>query len=585
MAGLTGRALALPAAVGAAAQAYCLALIHSYQPQGYALDVYALLPVSYWVALGMVALAGTFLALEARQLARGAGMTLMLAAFTQAVLLPRSLGFFSYGRGDQLTHLGTVRAILRTGHVGTDVIYPAAHFEGAVLALVPGVSVGQAAFLVGLGGSFCLALGLVAVVRFFVGSGSSLAGLAVATSIPLYAGWLHFTMLPNFVFFALAPLLILALLRTTTRASPAWRIVLLVFVLAIPFGHPVVLVFCLFAILVVALANGLYTAGRRIDGQPILGYAALLVVTFMPWFMHSVGYQRRFAEILAAFRGGSTEAVVAEGIDKGAALNPTAGELFRLAVFYGGRYVIPMAVIGLWLLPRLRRRAWREREPGTGLMVAWFIALVFFQVALVGNRFFSQNPNRALNVNYVIFAILPLFVAALRSFLGAGNRQVRQMATAVLLTMMFMITTLGAIDSPLIVKPSQAVAHNEIAAAEWVFDNRRTDLIYDNLGGFGTRFGDYLLSRDERKASLAVPNRPRTPDHFGYDEDWIGTTGSKYIAVTSLGEDLYQTLYERVGRYTKEDFERLDQDVRLHRVYSTSDARFYYQAPDERVEI
>ncbi len=586
---MRGQTATLPIALGATAilaQLVAVATIATYQPQGYAINPYAQLPAAYWVALAAMAASGLVLATSPRPDWARAGFAIVLGTAAQVWLIPRSLGFLSYGRGDQLTHLGTVRGIIRDGHVGADVIYPSAHFQAASVSLVSGTSVPEAAYIIGVGASLSLVVGLVALSRLFMGMTKPVAaGTAVLVSVPLYSGWLHFTMLPNFVFFALTPTLLLVLMRTATNRAPPWRLSLILLLLIAPFGHPVVLLFTLFAIGVVAAGSGAMAFVQRRRAYALAGYALLLGVVFIMWFLASTGYQRRFADLVAAFKGGSTEAVVVEGVDKGAALAPTLLELLRLALFYGGRYAIPMAVIGIWFTRKWIRGRWQSFDVRDRTILGWFVATVAFQFVLVANRFLSQDPTRALNVNYTLFALVPLLVLALTDLLGHARANRRSILAGFIALTLFLTTVFGALDSPLVLKASQQVAHNEMSAAEWVFDARGTDLIYDNLGGFGTRFGDYLLSREDRKSSLDIPNRPRSPDHFGYDEDWIGSTGTKYLVITTLGEQLYQTLYERVGRYNATDFSRVASDPRLAQIFDSTDVKVYYQTPKQIVDI
>ena len=56
------------------------------------------------------------------------------------LLLPEFRGYAFYGRGDTPDHLGFIRDIIVTNHIGTNNFYPSEHIIGAELVKVTGIN-------------------------------------------------------------------------------------------------------------------------------------------------------------------------------------------------------------------------------------------------------------------------------------------------------------------------------------------------------------------------------------------------------------------------------------------------------------
>lgn len=208
------------------------------------------------------------------------------------VTLPSQLGYAAYGRADVPFHHAAITQVLAEGHLPSTLLYPAGHLLAAVLAhwthLEPKALI--------------MAFPLMRTVIFTV-----LAVFAVKALIPrqapppmlpsilLVLSGVGYSVLPSANAFAdilvLAPL---ALIAQSRQPRLSWRLALVVFIFALIYAHPIVVIVLTSAIL------GLYGANRGRGRGRWVWLAAIPAVVFAQWFS-SFAVFRQQARILRDF--------------------------------------------------------------------------------------------------------------------------------------------------------------------------------------------------------------------------------------------------------------------------------------------
>ena len=89
-----------------------LILLKEYTPTGYHIDIYSQLPSIFWCGSSIAYFLGCLLVLQERKNFRSLGVTILLINFCLILLIPYELGYYSYGRGDMISHIGWIKDLI-----------------------------------------------------------------------------------------------------------------------------------------------------------------------------------------------------------------------------------------------------------------------------------------------------------------------------------------------------------------------------------------------------------------------------------------------------------------------------------------
>jgi hypothetical protein len=105
--------------------------------RGYEMSIYGNIPGWIWMFL----ILSIAIAISINWQQDGNNLAIYYVMFMSIcfiLLLPIIKGYFMYGRGDALTHVGTIREILGTGTIEQSNIYPVIHILGSSISLITG---------------------------------------------------------------------------------------------------------------------------------------------------------------------------------------------------------------------------------------------------------------------------------------------------------------------------------------------------------------------------------------------------------------------------------------------------------------
>jgi hypothetical protein len=202
-----------------------------------------------------------------------------------------------------------------------------------------------------------------------------------------------------------------------------------------------------------------------------------------------------------------------------------------------------------------------------------------YQIILLINPFISHSTDRILNLNYMVFGIVPLFALLLYFIFRFKFRMGQIINVSFLLTIIFSLSMYGAFYSPYISRANMATTYNELSGMEWLFNYKNEDQIHGILGTEGIRYSSLINDAIEHKERLGKDvlwsKAGSVPDHFGYDMNKYFGESSIYLVVTTLSEQLYQTLYKKVGRFNASDFLKLNNDPHIYKIFDSLNIRIY----------
>ncbi|SFR66585.1 hypothetical protein [Halogeometricum limi] len=108
---------------------------------GYEVSIYRATPPAFWFGVVTAATIGILATLFGRRLTKAAGVGLAGLSTVSFLALPFFRGYYFYGSGDALTHLGWAKRMLGPDFGFFDLIYPGGHSLALFLSQVMGVPV------------------------------------------------------------------------------------------------------------------------------------------------------------------------------------------------------------------------------------------------------------------------------------------------------------------------------------------------------------------------------------------------------------------------------------------------------------
>lgn len=555
-------------------------ILYFHQPQGYVVDIYSVLPFSFYGASILCYLISSLVLLSNRGSAKKYGILLLILNHAAILLIPSMLGYYSMGRADDMSYIGEYVHISNTGAINGWDIYPGSLILGAALSIISGLPANGTAFVVPFVFSFIFIGGLCLCCRFFLKE-EKLVNIAVLSSFILYLGPYNFLNVPHALFFAYMPFFIFVLSRYIKNIDSANVFLILITTILVPFMHPFIVLFVFALLLVLIVFRGVLN--WFIEGNYWRATHPLLVlcIGFFSWFIYCDTLLGNLRVSYRSYLQRATEPVLLETADKLARINIDLFKMTKLLFVYYGRYFIPLIIIGIALvLVYLNRdKISQFLKNRMYFFLIFYIMFLVAEVVLFLNPMFSHQPDRLTNLNFMVYAQVPLFVIAL-SVLFAKSKFFNRKAMILLLVLLggiWGLSLFGTFDSPHIFRTNVALTYNEVEGMEWFYEAREGENIIvplSQIGRFHTLFDDG-----------GSDNAIHIGDHFGYDSSHrsfadinLESGQQSYVVLLTLDELLYQEVpgYMEVGRYIAEDYIRFRNDQSINaKVYDNLNIELY----------
>jgi hypothetical protein len=119
----------------------------------------------------------------------------------------------------------------------------------------------------------------------------------------------------------------------------------------------------------------------------------------------------------------------------------------------------------------------------------------------------------------------------------------------------------------------------DISGMTWLLNEKNEYFGCINIMSPPSRFADSILG------IYATRNRPDMQvnqpfkDHFGYQENnSLGEQyqDNKYAAITKMDRVIYSTVWEMVGRYNNDNFQQIEDDNTVNKLYSSRELDVYF---------
>lgn len=565
---------------------------------GYELSIYGSTPALYWVGIGVAVACALLVGLVLRPGGPLRWATMVVGGFSilSVAALPLIRGYFFYGMGDSLTHLGWAKDIASGTMQPTQFLYPGVHTMTLLIETLTGMTLNRTMLLVVL----------LFVLVYFVTVPLCVGVLVDGRGVSVIAAFSALLLLPSNdlgVFMMAHPftqalyftpvLLYLALRHildapgeegllpiTATDGALAFASVALVLL------HPQQALNVAIVFLLIGATRAVIV--RRWSDHPIaaqrsvLGHGAFLMTVFLLWTSRleraqqsSIGVvQSFFKSILQTGTGANDVATQATSLSAlGGSTIEVVVKLFLPTVVFG---LLAAGLVVRALVAETRGDASRR----SAIVVAFGVATAAL-TAIFGVFYLASSTavwGRYVGAVVLLLNILGCVALVRGRELATGRLPdiSADSALAVVFALLIVLSTMTFFMSPLIYLPSSQVPETEMAGYEASFENVGADarLLGVRLGP--GRYSDAVYGREGKKSITGLATGGSVPPevfnrnlttHYNGESD-------VYVVVKRSDERRELELYRGL-MYNESGFRSLNSTAEVSLVQTTGDYKMY----------
>ncbi|TFH06769.1 MAG: hypothetical protein E4H14_10045 [Candidatus Thorarchaeota archaeon] len=569
---------------------FLLILVTKSPAQYYEVSIYDSLGGFLWLLAIMTSAAGLFIMIRNAFYYRGRrwlyGFSVILLIDMTLLLMPVIRGYAAYGGGDTLTHIGWIKDLVGSGSIGDLDIYPAEHILSAELVHTSNISVFSLSNIIPALFSLFFIISFFLLAKEILKERSAVMVSLIFASILLFEN-VHLGFSPHPQSFLLIPFVLFTYLRSRTSGLHIrYALIVLVMIILMVIFHPLTI------LILVMIFSVHHFSTRRYrlipdthNGFRVRGASAVTVISLVAFFVwHSYAYLLvgNLKKVYDSLMGESTASELQAYSNLVGIAGTTPLELIALILNVYGQWLI-LATIAFFCamhIFRNRNRGISTLQPFLSASFMYFAALslaVFILAYVVG---FGRILIVAILFSILLIpSVLATNVTGSRNTVFSNPRKVIALSLVTISLLSF--STLNLYQSPAMKTGNPQVTDSEFAGMVFLFDTRNENVMILEMGVSQYRFYDAICGKEAVKTNIAYGESTRPPDHFGY-EDFCCFGESipdlRFLVVSDFGRHFYEYLYpeyEDMWRFTKNDFNRLENDISIGHFYSNGNIDIY----------
>lgn len=565
---------------------------------GYEISIYEAYPTYFWLlliisfSLGIAILIHQALVSERSMLWAG-GFYIVVIVNIIVIILPILRGYFISSGGDEISHLGMIKDIELTTRLGFSNVYPLSHILAHSITSICGLDlrlvlkfipcVFYLIYLLGLyllADTLCDDFGQVLLILAFgsVLSFTYFNNLFLPTQLILY-------LLPLLLFLFFKYIICYNIFRATT---------FIVFLMAMPFLHPLGSTFLVVIFIQLVLSMKLYkfmskdlaidTSAAWYSPRRAFLSGVLLSIIFLSWFINFAIFKSTFIRAYEWFfrESGPPEIITITETVSMSGLN--IPELVRLFLMWYGPSLIFSFITLLAILAIIRKIFSRSVE--VKLYELFFsILFIFFSFFFIAT-YFGDFIITGFSLRIFCWALVPSiiingistynFIKYSKYTLGFLKKNLMTMGLFIMIVTTAILGVFSVYPSPHILQGNMQVTTMEWTSMIWFYEHKNDDntLVFSQLS---KRAPHYLYGYNSPKPK-SVGSFIEIPVHLGYDKNESladSITSDSYMIINDNVRVQKELLWPQKGKYTIDDLNQIDYDPNIVRLYSNSGLDVY----------
>jgi hypothetical protein len=495
--------------------------------------------------------------------------------------LPILKGYAFYGRSDSITHLGYIKDIFLTGNVGIDNFYPLTHILISLISMLSRIDFAKIMLMMNSFFYILYALGLFLLSKLLNKNKLEGALLPVAFCIILPMGVYNAEFYPIGISFMLMPLIIYIALMRTEFLSFKYSFLFIIFLFSTVFIHPlfaIILIIILFLYGISVMITHLIKDKKfEINSIP-LNSILITGVSLFAWISSYFIFKSRLTGIISWFNTEVHYSFISQYNTSLAKAKMGLLDTLILAFkFYGLNfvYLTIFSLLALWVIKNLLSK--KDSLDRTEIFL--FLGTITFTVIALTLFFIGFNL-----VSFPLRAMVPAFVFC-GLFIGIilfkliSKKKNRTFSYFVVLFILFSLAGFGVFGlhaSPWLKTSTADVSFGELSAVKWTAQfTPLNSKIISIASELPWRIRSYVYGYENTQMALKGPIKPS----LGYNSsDYLADVyeESSILVVNPYDKKYYGNLWVGLGSISLKDFQNLENDITVHKIYDNNGSSSYY---------
>lgn len=509
------------------------------------------------------------------------------------LFLPIIRGYFIYGSGDILTHIGYMKDIGNYASIGSN-HYPILHMLGFSMHEFTGLSFGIITMIIPPIFSTTSILYWYILGREIFNDKFKVIILVAIASLPMY-GVTNSLFTPNHEAFLMLPLVLYCLIKFQNAADKREiSAILITLSILIVLFHPLVavMVMGIYALLYVSDIISKLILSSKPHAKNTWMVIAIMAMVFAIWSTYIYLLTNALDPLISSIMG--TDAVESQfmaTLDLVSQVEVDIFYLIKLGLFTYGLDAILGLLALICILYLLILYSKKEIRIPRYLLFSIVCFIAFFTLGVI--IFFAMNEfgyGRVYNIARVFSLIIisGSVVTAYRRLqdISSSKKVFFCTLTCALVIMLITLSIFTLHLSPVIKRSNQQVPMSDFYGMATFFETRDDSILILEHGTSQMRFHNAIYGRSYPKVNIRYGqgyDEPLLPiDHFGYNTSFsFGSNydGERYFLLATQGREFYENMYPEFPenwRFIERDFEMLESDASVIRIYSNENLDIYF---------
>lgn len=559
---------------------------------GYEISIYDNIPVYFLVFLIIGILIGISVLIRRAfclDLSNNWIIGIFLISFSNSIiiLLPFFRGYFINDVGDELNHLGMIVDILKTGFIGASNIYPSSHLISSVLFYMSGLDLLIIIKIIPLLFYILYILFLyLLVTRLKIKFEQRL--LVMAFSAPFIFSYFTVFFLPTQLFLYLIPCILTLLFNKIANNNITHNIVFLIFLLPLPFLHPLGVFFTLIMFLIFDLTLFFNKFLKKkyclIEIIKIPSSATtfipgfILFIIFFAWFSVFALFRIKLETTFEWFFYGQGTPVTFAIADQIKAANFSALNIGSLLINMYGQIIIYTIICFLCIF-FIIREFWHNREYSVIKLffILFFLFFSFFYMQTLLGDFLGTG--RSIRIYcWSLFAATILNGMVCYDWISRKKGNKFKLYVIILTFILLIATLIGVFNvfiSPHIKIASLQSTEMDYSGTIWLINYKISNevLVGDELFD---HYSNYIFGFDYNKPKNTIRSYPgiQLLPNLGYNQSKNladAYDSELYLLINGRVKAYKSQLWPDVGLFTLYDLNRLSTDETVLKLFSNGE--------------
>ncbi|AXV38913.1 DUF6541 family protein [Methanobacterium sp. BAmetb5] len=511
------------------------------------------------------------------------------------IFLPIIRGYFLFGTGDVMSHLGFLQVIFNSGFIGSNNMYPLIHVLASSLVILTGLDVKTVINFFPQFSSLFFLLSFYLIARSFYKK--DVFYLALIFSPILLFTLTYTTFAPYVMGILLLPFIIFLYFKSQSDKSVVFTILLLISLISIVFLHPLIsqIYVLLFIVMTLIYYNQdkLFKKEFKLNLRSGMNLILLISVIFFSWNAYLYLVTKDIKKFYAGLIGEGSGSTLGTYTSTISYAQPNYIDLVNLTFSKYGQYII-MGIIGIFcvicLVKIIRNNKIKENYLFSYILpsMMFILFLLLSVTTFVGTYIFDFARFIPLAFIFAIIFIPVCVNKKLKTIkLEVINGKLSKygifklVSFGLILLLVVYFSTFNLYFSPIVKTSNEQMGKAEFNGMATFFDIRNDNFQILSMGISPYRIYDAIYGKNVKKKMISYEG-VTPPDHFGYSENSSFSqvvNQSTYFILSKRGEILYPSLYSEYKdkwRFNPSDFQKLkESDNGVHRIYSNGDLNIF----------